>query len=294
MLFLLGIYLSIKLPEKYSFKTLIAITLAFSAGHFIRSIGYLFIVSTAVYFFLMKVDIQKILLFIIFTVIGFMLPLRIINSLLYSQNLISEKLGQNSIPLTKWVHMGLTEKYVGYWDQGESYWIYPHEAKWNKKEADHLYRIGIKYKITEHGWVGVANIYLKKIVWLWTEGTYQSVYLGMSHSSPGGYVEKTPVSNFFEADLKRREIFKVPMYFQNTIFLISIFTFLIHIIYRKKWTLLKKETILIITITAFIVFYLIWEVKPRYLYPVYPYLILLSFISLINIFNRERLPNKSP
>jgi len=62
--------------------------------------------------------------------------------------------------------------------------------------ANRLYYRGIRQKIKEYGLLGIANIYFKKLVWLWTEGTYQSVYLGMSHRSPGGYMKETAVSRF--------------------------------------------------------------------------------------------------
>jgi 4-amino-4-deoxy-L-arabinose transferase-like glycosyltransferase len=184
--------------------------------------------------------------------------------------------------------MGLTKTYFGYWDQGESYYLYVREASGNKKEANRIYYKGIKHKIREYGWSEVAKIYFKKLVWLWTEGTYQSVYLGMSHSSPGGYTEETAVSRFFEQNLENRGFIKLPMYFGNLISLLAVFIFLAFIILSRKWELINTEMILILILLFFILFYLLWEVKPRYIYPAYPYILLLSFVSTIKLLNYQK------
>ena len=110
----------------------------------------------------------------------------------------------------------------------------------------------------------------------------------MSHSSPGGYLEKTRVSDFFEQRLERREIFKLPMYFGNIISLFTILIFTTYVIWKRKWSLITRESILVLLLLAFISFYLIWEVKPRYIYPVYPYFLLLFFISFIKLLNVKR------
>lgn len=39
-----------------------------------------------------------------------------------------------------------------------------------------------------------------------------------------------------------------------------------------------EETSLILVILGFIAFYLLWEIKSRYIYPVYPLLIVLSYM----------------
>lgn len=287
MLFLIGIYLSIKFINQQSIKLLLGIAIIFSTANFIRNIGLLFLSATIIYFFLMEINTRKITLLISLAIIGFTLPLWLTNWQLSSKDLISEPLGLNSVPITKWIHIGLNKKYFGYWDQGESYWIYPQEAKWDKKEANRLYQESIKRKLTMYGWSETASIYFKKIVWLWTEGTYQSVYVGMSHSNPGGYIEKTPISFYFEENIKRRDIFKIPMYFGNLTSLITITIFMIYIIYHKAWSFINKELILILLLLAFISFYLTWEVKPRYIYPVFPYILLFAFISYKKLSQRQ-------
>ncbi len=288
MLFLTAVYLCIKFINNQNTKLLISSAFLFSIAHFIRSIGFLFVGAVFFYFLLVGIKLRKIALFIILVTIGFTSPLWLINRVFMATGKISEAVGINSIPITKWVHMGLTKKYFGYWDQGESYWMYARDATWDKKEASRLYREGIKRKIIDYGWPQIVNIYYKKVVWLWTEGTYQSVYLGMSHSNPGGYLEKTRVSDFFEQHLERRDIFKLPMYFGNIVSLLTILIFTTYVTWKRKLSLITRELILVLLLLAFISFYLIWEVKPRYIYPVYPYLLLLFFISFIKLLKVKR------
>ncbi len=282
MLFLAGVYLSVS-SDRPGIKRLILIAIIFSLGNSLRSIGPLFAFSTIVYFYLMRVYWQKIAFFMVLLVIGFAAPLWLFNAIYRSAGRIVEPLGKNSVPITAWANIGLTDKYFGYWDQGESYSMYTNDANWNKKEANKLYIKGLQNKINAYQPRGIATIYYKKLVWLWTEGTYQSVYLGMSHSAPGGYREETWVSKYFEQNLKQREFFKTPMYYWNLLSLISIFLFIGYIICTRKWFLLHKEMILALILLSFIFFYLLWEVKPRYIFLVYPYLQLLAFISIINL-----------
>ncbi|MDP2946782.1 MAG: hypothetical protein Q8N88_01585 [Nanoarchaeota archaeon] len=288
MLFLAGVYLCVKFINQKKMRLLIGIAFFFSLGNFIRSLGFLFAAASVLYFLLMKVNLRTITLFVVAIVIGFVTPLWFINWQLYSRGKIKEPLGKNAVPILKWIHMGLTKTYFGYWDQGESYYMYARDASWSKKEANKIYCEGIKHKIKEYGGPEIVNIYFKKLVWLWTEGTYQSVYLGMSHSNPDGYIEETTVSRFFEQKIENRDPIKIMMYFENLILLLTIFIFIGFIILSRRWELINTEMILILILLFFIFFYLLWEVKPRYVYPVYPYILLLSCISVIKLFNYKK------
>ncbi|MGB9707706.1 MAG: hypothetical protein ACPL1D_03060, partial [Microgenomates group bacterium] len=285
MLFLAGVYLAIKFINQKNRRLLIGVVFLFSLGHFIRSLGFLFAAAVVLYFWLMRVNLKTIVLFIVATAISFIIPLWFINQYLYFQGKIEEPLGKNSAPILKWINIGLTEAYFGYWDQGESYYMYVRNASGNKQKANKIYYQNIKRKIREYGALRIASIYFKKLVWLWTEGTYQSIYLGMSHSQPGGYIEKTKVSDFFEKRIENRDPLKIIMYFENLISLLIIFLFISFTILKKKWSLINTEMILILILLTFVFFYLLWEVKPRYIYPAYPYILLLSFVSVVKLVN---------
>jgi hypothetical protein len=283
MFFTTAIYSSIRFIKTQKMKYLLSAIILLSFGQFMRSIGYLFAAAIIIYFFLMKVNWKYLVFFFLSLFIGFTSPLLIINYDLLSAGKIQEPLGKNSIPIIKWLNMGFNNKYFGYWDQGESYWMYARDAKWNKNEAAKLYVTSIENKITDYGPEEIANLYYKKLVWLWSEGTYQSIYLGMGHTNPGGYLKITPVSKYFEENLTRREIFKTPMYFINIVSLITIFIFITYVLITRKWQLIEKEMLFVLIILFFMFFYLLWETKPRYIYPIYPYLLLLSYISVIKL-----------
>ena len=285
MLFLLGVYFCVKFSKQKNLRLLIFAVFLFSFGNFIRSIGFIFVISAFFYLLLAKINWKTLALFIALAIIGFTAPLHLLNWYLCSSGKISEKLEENSVPVLKWIHIGLNRKYFGYWDQGESYWMYATDASWSKQKANNLYCESIKRKIKEYGVLELVNIYFKKLVWLWTEGTYQSVYLGMSHSAPGGYMKETAVSRFFDQKIENREPIKMVMYFENFVSLLLIFVFVNYIILGRKWNLIKEEMLLILILLMFILFYLFWEVKPRYIYPAYPYILMLSFISGFKFFN---------
>ncbi len=278
MLFLGAVYETSKFVETKRNIDLMGAIIFLSFANFIRGIGLLFLISILTYLFIFKINWKYLLAFSVFTFVGFSLPLQIVNLAYFKTGRIAEPIGKNSVPISKWIHLGLNETYFGYWDQGESYSIYANDADWKKEKANSIFVENIKDKLNSYGIQGTLGIYFKKLVWLWTEGTYQSVYLGMSHSSPGGYVAETPISRTFDEHENYREIFKTPMYFANLASLVIIFLFLAIEIYRGRWRVFDKEIILILIILSFILFYLIWEVKPRYIYPVYPYLLLMGFV----------------
>jgi hypothetical protein len=178
--------------------------------------------------------------------------------------------------------MGINEKYYGYWDQGESYYIYFRDADSNRVKSEELFTKQIINKFNKMGLTGTLEMYYKKSLWMWTEGTYQSVYYGMSHPSPGGYKEETPVSKYFVENLEKRDIIKWTMYDTNLLIYLLILCYLM--INLIKNTINIKESIFILIFLAFIGFYLLWEIKPRYIYPSYPYLLILSYLAMSKIF----------
>jgi hypothetical protein len=45
------------------------------------------------------------------------------------------------------------------------------------------------------------------------------------------------------------------------------------------------ETFLILVILGFIGFYILWEIKSRYIYPVYPLLVILSYMGFKDVYD---------
>lgn len=287
MFFLISVYCLIKNIDTMRVVNLLSIAILFSLGNFFRSLGFLFALTSVLFFITMRVSWKKIALFILCVWIGFNLPIWTINMRLYSTRLIPEPIGKNALPVTRWINMGLSKQYFGYWDQGETYRIYAQNASWNKIRANELYMQRIREKIQQYTWKDIASMYYKKLVWLWTEGTYQSVYLGMSHSTPGGYIEKTPISEFFDNNIQNRNWLTLPMYYGNIILLFLIFMLMVRICITREWKLIQKELYFILLFVVFIGFYLLWEVKPRYIYPFYPYLLLLAYLAVLKLFYQD-------
>ncbi len=278
MLYLLSTYWIVKFTKTKKYSDLIITIVFLSLANFIRGIGLLFFAAFLIYLLLLKVKWRQIAIFLFLSLVGLFLPLSIFNLQFIKTGKISEPLGKNSAPVSKWIHIGLNREFMGYWDQGESYWMYADDADWDKEKANKMFITDLKQRIGDYGIIGFAELFYKKNVWLWSEGTYQSVYLGMSHSSPGGYVEETKVSKLFAGNEKLRDIFKLPMYYGNLFSLAVITIFLSMIIVKRRWNLVGDEVLFVIILTLFILFYTLWEVKPRYIYPIYPYILLLTYL----------------
>lgn len=284
LLFLLGVYFSLIYIDKTKIKYLVLSVLFISLGNYIRSLGLLFAASLVLYLLINKTSYRNVVLFILLTIIGLIFPIQIINTVLINTKITHEPLGINNIPISKWLYMGSNPNSMGYWDQGVSDRLYRIDAQGNKQKANSIYWTSIRSNLNTFGVFGILEVYWKKSVWIWSEGTFQSVYLGMSQSAPGGYMKDTPVSQYFNQNLSKRNIFKDIMYYWNISSIIIIIFFYGLVVIKKKWKIIEnKELILPIIILSFSCFYTLWEVKSRYLYPLFPYFLLLSVLSFIKL-----------
>ncbi|WP_405107190.1 hypothetical protein MHH28_26570 [Paenibacillus sp. FSL K6-1217] len=134
-------------------------------------------------------------------------------------------------------------------------------------------------------------MYYKKLVWTWTEGTYQIERYGIGNegaSSIGGrgsmvmghYSYSTAASRLFEGASMYRSGLLWALYVQNFLMYVFILIRLIGGLRAKRFA----ETPLLLVILGFIGFYLLWEIKARYLYPVYPLLLVLSYLGVQDVY----------
>ncbi|MGP3787623.1 hypothetical protein [Paenibacillus sp. 1A_MP2] len=82
--------------------------------------------------------------------------------------------------------MGINLERFGFWDNMESYQIYQRDANYNKAESTELYKQEIERKLSEASLSDLAQMYYKKIIWTWTEGTYQMDRYGIGNESSSG------------------------------------------------------------------------------------------------------------
>jgi len=260
-------------------KYLIYTGILISAGDFLRQLGAIFLLAVTIYFIVKKVRLTKAFAFLLTVVLCLRLPLSAINTFYLASGKISEPLGKNSIPIYMWINIGMSPRKFGYWDDSFSYNIYFYEGEWDKEKSSEIYKSLIKEKIRSDGISGIANTYLKKNIWLWTEGTYQAEYYGFGS---WGYLYPTAATRMVENNRFLRDQTRWVLHESNFLILFLSFTGLIaSILRRQSYPLLLP----VITILGFIGFYTIWEIKPRYIFPCYPYLILLSCYGLTVLYS---------
>lgn len=279
--FLVSVYFAIKYVKKHTIKYALLSSICLSIGNFLRSVGIIFLLAIIIYIIISRLNLRKIIHFILLAVVIINIPFNATSFILQKKGVIKEPLGISSAPALMWVNMSIGKDTFGYWDGGESYKIYLSDCKGNKEASEKVFKEKIKQKVKEMGILGFTEMYFKKSLWLWTEGTYQCLYYGMSHTQPGGYSYEIPVSKFFVENLKRREYINWILYATNYLINIVILIALIMSIRKNKY----KFSLFVIIILGFIGFYLLWETKPRYIYLCYPYLILLSYASLRKVFS---------
>lgn len=251
-----------------------------AVGDFLRQVGIIFLLAITIYFILKQMRMVKALAFLGIVVLILRLPLFAVNTFYLSSGRISEPLGKNSIPIYMWLNIGMNHSKFGYWDDSKSYSVYTKEGQWNKEKSAEIYKSLIRENIKNSGFKGIVNTYVKKNIWLWTEGTYQAEYYGIGS---WGYLYPTAATNALANNQPFRDLLRWVLHGSNLLLLFMTLCGLLKSILNKR---VYPLTLLAIVILGFIGFYTIWEIKPRYIYPIYPYLIIMSNYGFTVIYNK--------
>jgi len=275
--FVAAVYYAVRFSKTEKWKHLLWSGFLVSMGHFLRQLGPIFLIAIALFLLLKRARPAKILVFLGMAAILAWLPLQMVNHWLLHSQKIKEPLGKNSIPIHMWIHMGMNEKKIGYWDDGISYNIYMRDGFQNKAKSVQIYSELIRKNLQGESLVKTAEVYVTKNLWLWSEGTYQAEYYGIGS---WGYLYPTFATEFFERDTTVRDWVRWILHAAN-------FLMLFLMLYGLAYTLRKKKSYPLILpaiiLLGFIGFYTLWEIKPRYIYPTYPYQILMAYYGLNRI-----------
>lgn len=278
-LFAAAVYCVIKFTKSKRWFLLAISGILLSAGNFFRQIGIVFLLAISIYLLIIKAPAKKTLVFLGIALILFKLPMVLINTYLMQNEKIAEPLGNNSIPIHMWIHMGMNEEKIGYWDDSFSWGIYNDKCGCSKYESIQIYRQLIHEKLKRMGIKNLAKVYIEKNVWLWTEGTYQAEYYGIG---AWGYMYSTPLTVKYDNSVYFRDSVRWILHALNILMLSLIFLGLLHSLYKRDYYRLLLPVLILL---GFVGFYTLWEIKPRYLYLIYPYLILLAYDGLITFIN---------
>jgi hypothetical protein len=239
-----------------------------------------------------SLGVKKTLASIGITLLIFNIPNWTQNAMLQATGVVDESPSSNSAPVYMWLNMGINLETLGFWDNRESYNIYQQEANYNKAESVGLFKASISNKLSGATVGELAEMYYKKLIWTWTEGTYQVERYGIGNDGTsvaggrGGFVMDhysytTFATDLLQGDSSNRSGLLWILYVQNFLMYVFILIRLIGGIRTKR----VEETSLILVILGFIGFYLLWEIKSRYIYPVYPLLIVLSYMGFKDVYD---------
>ncbi|MCX7746533.1 MAG: hypothetical protein N2645_06545 [Clostridia bacterium] len=282
-LFLYGIYFSVLYMKRKGFSFALASALCFGVGSFMRPLGIIFVIAVILVMLFKSLGVKRILIFALMCGLLLKFPLWITSFYFEQKGIIKEPLGKNAAPVLKWIHMGISEERFGYWDDNQSLYMYLTDAKGDKKESEKLFMKGIQDKIRKMGPVNLIKMYFKKAVWQWTQGTFSSddsilfdkelISIVKKENNMDVFQYDTVTSKYLAENKKARDAITWSMYITQFLMFCLILYYLVVSIKRKDYTGL----LFVFIILGFIGFYLLWEIKPRYVFPCYPYLILLSF-----------------
>jgi hypothetical protein len=290
------VFFVIKFIKEKSLKYLIIFSILLSIGNYFRNIGIILLIAISIYFLMniKKIKFKKILVYFFIIVIIFYTPVWSTNIILQTTNIVDESIYKNSAPTYMWLNMGINDETFGFWDNFESYNIYQVQADYEKDKSLDLFKESISNKLSNMKISELVNMYYKKIMWTWTEGTFQIDRYGIGESSTdngrggmgmgmllSGYSYETYFTELFEGDSVYRKILLWMLYIINFLIYCFILIRLIRCIKYKNF----GEIFIVLIILGFVGFYIFWEIKSRYIYPIYPYLIILSYRGLKDIYD---------
>lgn len=289
-----AIYFFIRFTKERIMGHIIISSILLSIGNYFRSIGFIFLAAAVIYILLSvkEIGIGKTVLSIFLLALLITVPGLVQNTVLQSARIVNEPVGKNSMPVIMWLNMGINMENIGFWDNGESYDIYKKQGNYDKEKSKELFKKEIRDKLSRATAGDLIKMYYKKIIWVWTEGTYQIERYGIGNerlSNPdgkkgtilGGYGYTTFATDFFKGDSKYRSGLNWVLYTLNFLMYCCILVRLVSATKAQRY----DEGILVLVILGFIGFYILWEIKSRYLYPVYPLLIVLSYMGFKDAHN---------
>jgi len=282
-----AMYFLIKFVKEKSNKYIIIASILLSIGNYFRSIGLIVLIAGVIYILLSikKIGIKKVITSFCVLALLFNIPNWTQNAVLQATHVVNESVNKNSAPIYMWLNMGMNMDTFGYWDDMKSYNIYQRQGNYNKEKSTELFKTELKNKLSNTTFSDLAKMYYNKIIWTWTEGTYQVETFGIGNGESSnsnqrmGKVESvysytTFATELFKGNSKYRSGLLLILYVINFLMYCFIFIRLINGIKFKRF----DEVFLILVILGFIGFYILWEIKSRYIYPVYPLLIVLSYM----------------
>lgn len=224
-------------------------------GYKIRAVSVFILIAYFVYLILTK-KLRAFVQGIVPILLSAILTLTVISSL--EANLFTQNDPSREFPMTHWIMMGVNEKSGGYYSQADYDMSYSAETK---EERTQLNLSEIKNRLKELGFGGTLKLAVGKINAVWAKGDYSyQKYLELSGNYNGIYryliEDENIVLNYI------LQINKIGV-------LILCITALLRLLKENRYSVIA------IALFGAVLFYLAWEVCPRYGLSFLPWMIIL-------------------
>lgn len=263
MLMVICLYLMTKDENQKWEKCLIPILLFLQ--FIIRPVGVILIIAAMMYYGLKKKSLKMVLtILIVFCVFNF--GYQVLESYIIPKT--EEKM---EYPVWSYIQMGLNEAEFGFQDGS-------HATNWTAKD--------VIDRMVELGPIRLLKLLAKKEYWLWTEGTYQAE----RYSFGVGTKEQFYYDTFLTQQLYDVEDsdFRngLDYVMKGQYFCIALLACID--LWGKEMHKHKKD-LLLYTIVGIFCFYLIWEIKSRYIFCLYPIFLVMATNGMQKITNKIKL-----
>ncbi len=229
-------------------------------GYKIRAVCIFTLIAYFIYIIITK-KLKDILVNIIPIFIGLIITFSFINNI---ENNFFKKTNENQkFPMTHWIMMGFNPKNGGYYSQADYDYSFKAKDVSNRKE---LNIIRLKERLNKMGALGIGKHLIGKIITVWSKGDYSyQKYLDLVRDYNVSYKylveDKNIVINYL------LQFSKIGILFLCIVSLIKLLK-------------TNKKSFMAISLFGAFVFYLMWEVCPRYGLSFLPWLIILSAYSI--------------
>lgn len=234
-------------------------------SYFIRPLGIIYLIAIFVDFILLcKIDCIVKIKYSIITLFGVILIFCTISNILIP--FFVQKDVTKQIPASSYIYMAFNEEEFGFQDGSHS----------NSRSLNE-----VRTRLKGYSAKQITKIVCKKTYWMWMEGTYQAQRYGFGGDCGEEYLEKydysTKVIKFFaNSDNKARIILNSIMYVQYVVF----WGLMILGIVKTNNSM---GNVINLIFMGFFIFYIFWEIKSRYIFSLYPLMLMYAVIALCKI-----------
>lgn len=270
-LFFYGLLLYLRYENTQSTPLLFRSLLIIGIGNLFRNVGIIFLIAILIHqIFMRHQRIGSIFL----SVGSFVLPAFFFSLFVTLITGRSFPYLSGGLPIYAWIQMGLTPP-LGSWTGYSVVWYWVNRTSDQAAIADYVGHI--HWQLEMFGVHGFFEFLYDKIRWLFGEGTYQIELYGIGepktapYNGIGAWLYPTFVTEWLAKSYVRKHIVATQQWIHHFLLVLSIIGGII---------LSKYKHILLTILAGFIAFFIVWEMKSRYLFPLLPIFLFLSTVSV--------------